>query len=143
MCYQNCSAGVRIFGETSPLYYLNLPCFDLWCIIYQGCLCLLMEPIQVQMAYVPILLCADFYCTCCMYSACMSYFLSSGWELLQVALSVDRSVSRMVGRSKKIWTTSMGPRELIFGMQLAANLTKRNIKKNIGNILRFSSKSQL
>ena len=55
---------------------------------------------------------------------------------LRLGASIGRFVCRMVGRSfrlsKKIWTTPMVPRELIFGVQLAVNLTKWNIKKNIG-----------
>ena len=38
-------------------------------------------------------------------------------------------------------TASLEPRKLIFGMQLSFNLTKRNIEKQIGIILRLSFKS--
>ena len=37
--------------------------------------------------------------------------------------------------------TSKAPRKLIFGIQLAFNLTRRNIEKKIRNIVRVSSKS--
>ena len=49
-----------------------------------------------------------------------------------------------VGRSyhrKKFRTTSMALRKIIFGKQLSFNLTKRNIEKQIGIILRLSFKS--
>ena len=64
---------------------------------------------------------------------------------LLVCLSVCRSACMSVGLSfcgKQILTTSVAPWKLIFGMQPAFYLTKRNIEKKIGKFLRSSSKSK-
>ena len=57
----------------------------------------------------------------------------------------DRPTKRPIeapSRSLKIWPIYMVTRKLVFGMQLAFNLPKRNIEKKIGIIFRSSSKSK-
>ena len=50
-------------------------------------------------------------------------------HVIFVKLWLEASKGRFVRLSKKIWTTFMAPRKLLFGMQLAFNLTKRNIER--------------
>ena len=63
----------------------------------------------------------------------IAYYWVNSYMAVSFYRSLGRSVGLLVGLSvcpsKKIWTTSIAPRKLIFGMQLAFNLTRKCFEK--------------